>query len=349
MIKVLIVDDSKVVQELLKHIFTYDPDIKVLGVANSGREAIELTRILKPDVITMDFHMPDINGSEATRIIMETLPTPIVIVSGSISTSDVTYSLSLLEDGALAVVLRPPGISHPDHFRSSREMIQTIKLMSEIKVVKVFPRQRKVRLQMAEEKPAEIKRNSDFSLIAIGASTGGPLVLQKILSVLPSDLPVPVLIVQHIAAGFVKGFVEWLSTTSGIPLTIPSDGEILKAGVGYIAPDDFHMGIQNGHSIVLSALPPENGLRPSVDFLFRSVAAVSGGNAIGVLLTGMGKDGAAELKTMKATGSLTIAQDSESSIVFGMPGEAINIGAAEHILHMDKIGGFLKDLVKNNR
>lgn len=348
MIKVLIVDDSKVVQELLIHIFSYDPEIKVLGVASSGIEAIELTHLLKPDVITMDFHMPEMNGSEATRIIMETIPTPIVIVSGSISTNDVSHSLKLLEDGALAVVLRPPGIYHPDHLNSSREMIQTVKLMSEIKVVKVFSRQRRLRITSAEEKKTEIKRGHDFQLIAIGASTGGPVALQKILSTLPKELPVPILIVQHIAAGFVKGFVEWLSTSSVIPLKVASDGEILKSGTGYIAPDGFHMGIKKGACIVLSNLPPENGLRPSVDFLFRSVAEVIGSNAIGILLTGMGKDGAVELKTMREAGAVTIAQDSETSIVFGMPGEAIKIGAAEHILPIEKISGCVNDLFRNN-
>lgn len=349
MIKVLIVDDSKVVQELLKHILSYDPDIKVLGVANSGSEAIDLVRVLRPDVITMDFHMPEMNGSEATRVIMQTIPTPIVIVSASISTNDVTHSLSLLEDGALAVVLRPPGINHPDHMSSSREMIQTIKLMSEIKVVKVFPGQRRVRLQSSECKMSVNNSNSDIKVIAIGASTGGPVALQKILSKLPKELPVPVLIVQHIAAGFVNGFVEWMSTSSGIPLKIAENGEILKAGIGYIAPDGFHMGLQKGLRVFLSTLPPENGLRPSVDFLFRSVAKNLEKNAIGVILTGMGKDGAEELKTMKEKGAITIAQNETSSVVFGMPREAIKIGAVDHILSVEKIGDFLNDLIKNNR
>lgn len=349
MIKVLIVDDSKVVQELLEHILSSDPDIKVLGVASSGNEAIELVSVLRPDVITMDFHMPGMNGSEATRIIMETNPTPIVIVSGSISTNDVTHSLSLLEDGALAVVLRPPGIQHPDHVNSSKEMIQTIKLMSEIKVVRVFPGQRKSRIQPSEFKLSSLKKNRQIELIAIGASTGGPVAIQKILSRLPHDLSVPVLIVQHIAIGFVKGFVEWMSISSGIPLQIAADGETLKAGTGYIAPDGFHMGLQKGKRIVLSTLPAENGLRPSVDFLFRTVAKNMDGNAIGVLLTGMGKDGAEELKAMKEKGAITIVQDKASSVVFGMPGEAIKLGAADHILSIEKIGDFLNDLVLKNK
>jgi two-component system chemotaxis response regulator CheB len=349
MIKVLIVDDSKVVQEFMSHILTSDPQIKVAGVASSGREAIELARELRPDVITMDFHMPDMNGSEATRAIMETTPTPIVIVSGSMSTKDITRSFSLIEDGALAVVLRPPGTQHPDFVAASKELVQTVKLMSEIKVVKHFAGQRKLRVKTPSAKPDVSYDKKDIQIIAIGASTGGPVALQKILSGLPKEFPVPVLIVQHISQGFVKGFVEWLSTSSGIELKIASDGEPIKAGTGYVAPDGYHMGVSQGPVIILSTLPSENGLKPSVDHLFRSVAQIMGRNAIGVLLSGMGKDGAAELKTMKNFGAITIIQDEESSVIFGMPGEALKIGAADHVLSIDRIAGFLKVLVTRSQ
>lgn len=348
MIKVLIVDDSKVIQEFMTHILTSDPDIQVIAIASSGREAIKLTREKCPDVITMDFHMPDMNGSEATRSIMESTPTPIVIVSGSMSTREVTKNFSLIEDGALAVVLRPPGLQHPDYKIARNQLIQTVKLMSEVKVVRRFPRQRTVRIKVSENKLPEVPDKGNIQLIAIGASTGGPMALMKILSSLPKDLPVPVIIVQHISQGFIKGFVEWLSASSGIPLKIASDGEKLIAGTGYIAPDNFHMEVRKGPVIHLNDLPVENGLRPSVDALFRSVAQVFGKNAVGVLLTGMGRDGAEELKTMNKKGAITIAQDEESSVIFGMPGEAVRIGAARYILSLDKIAGFLLDLVKEN-
>jgi two-component system, chemotaxis family, protein-glutamate methylesterase/glutaminase len=349
MIKVLVVDDSKVVQELLKYIFSSDPEISVIGVAGSGNEAIALTKELRPDVITMDLHMPGMNGFEAIRIIMETSPTPIVIISGSLNNKDVANSLNLLEDGALAVVLRPPGINNPDYQTSSQEILRTVKLMSEIKVVKLFPRQRKLRGQSEFRINPESCSQPEINLIAIGASTGGPVALQKILSRLNKDLPVPVLIVQHIASGFTKGFVEWLSGYSGIPLKLASDGEYLKAGVGYIAPDGYHMGVQNGMRIILSSTPPENGLRPSVDYLFRTVANISGSNSIGVLLTGMGKDGAIEMKNMKERGAITIAQDSETSVVFGMPAEAIKLGAVDNVLPVEKIAVALIDFVKKSK
>ena len=349
MIKVLIVDDSKVVQEHLHYILTSDPDIKVVGIASSGKEAIALTCEKKPDVITMDYHMPDMNGYEATRAIMETAPTPIVIVSASMGTKEVTRSFSLIEAGALAVVLRPPGPNHPDFMITHKELIRTVKLMSEIKVIRRFSRQQKVLLKTNQDTLPSARINSDIQLIAIGASTGGPLAIQKILSGLPKNLPVPVIIVQHISPGFVKGFVDWLSTTSCIPLHIASDGEKLEAGIGYMAPDSFHMGIREGLFIYFSSLPRENGLCTSVDFLFRSVAKVIGRSAVGVLLSGMGTDGAEALKIMKDKGATTIIQDKETSVIFGMPGEALKIGAASYVLPIDRISVFLTELLMAGR
>jgi two-component system, chemotaxis family, protein-glutamate methylesterase/glutaminase len=337
MIKVLIVDDSKVIQEFLAYLLSSDPDIRVVGIANSGYEAIEFARSKKPDVITMDIHMPGMNGYEATRAIMETYPTPIVIVTGSLNKKDVTSTFKLIDAGALAVVSRPPGFEHAQFAALRQEMIQTIKLMSEVKVVRLFPRSRKEHKKtvlLVQTFEDDLKR---IQLIAMGASTGGPMALQIILSGLPSDLPVPVLIVQHIAKGFVNGFCEWLSATSGIKLKIAENGEKILAGVGYIAPDGFQMGIRKGDIIILSNQPPENGLIPSVSYLFRSVAQSLGPNAMGVLLTGMGKDGADELKTMKELGAYTLVQNAESSVVFGMPGEALRIGAADQALSPQKI------------
>lgn len=343
MIKVLIAEDSKVVQEFLVHILTSDPSIQVVGIANNGEEAIEAAKKKRPDVITMDIHMPKVDGFEATQAIMEAAPTPIVIVTGSLRAKELASSFHAMEAGALAVVLRPPGIGHPEHETAAGELIRTVKLMSEIRVVKRHPTVKRRALPPTAKMEVR-KTNVQIQAIAIGASTGGPPVLQQILSGLPQDLSVPVLMVQHIASGFTKGFVEWLSSTSRFPVHIASHGEYPLPGHGYISPDGFHLGIGNGPRIVLSDHAPENGLRPSVAYLFRSVAQTLGPRAAGVLLTGMGRDGAAELKEMKDRGAVTIVQDEESSIIFGMPGEAVALNAHTYILPPGKIASLLRTL-----
>jgi two-component system, chemotaxis family, protein-glutamate methylesterase/glutaminase len=294
----------------------------------------------------MDIHMPIMDGFEATRQIMETLPTPIVIVSGSTGTREVSSTFRAIEAGALAVVRRPPGMNHDAFEADSKELIQTVKLMSEIKVVRRIPRLKSERVPVPPSIGEAPKASTGIQIAAIGSSTGGPLVLQKILSGLPLELPFPVLIVQHIALGFVNGFVEWLAGTSHLPLRVASHGEHPLPGHGYIAPDGYHMGVESGLRIVLSDHAPENGLRPSVAYLFRSVAQVIGPRAVGVLLTGMGRDGAEELKMMKDKGAITIAQDEESSVVHGMPGEAIKCGAATYVLSPESITTLLATSVR---
>lgn len=350
MIKVLVVDDSMVVREFITHILSSDPGIHVVGVANDGDEALEAVRQKTPDVITMDISMPRMSGLEATRIIMESQPTPIVIVSGSLG-GEGAASFSAIEAGALAVLSRPAGIGHADYDATAKQLIQTVKLMSEVKVVRRWPRARQGQTvrQVSSPAGASLKQpTSKVKLVAIGASTGGPVVLQQILNHLPQDYSVPILIVQHIAAGFVQGFAQWLTQSSGFPVHLATHGEHLLPGRAYVAPDGFHMGVRADHRIILNDGVPENGLRPSVSALFRSVAQVFGPEAVGVLLTGMGRDGADELKLLKDRGALTIAQDEETSIIYGMPGEAIKLGAATHVLPPDRIASMLVSLASTH-
>lgn len=343
----LIVEDSPVVQELLAHILGADPEIQVIGAARSGEEAIEAAERMKPDVITMDFHMPGMNGLDATRKIMETNPAPIVIVSGSSARNEVAAAFRVMEAGALVLVEKPAGPSHPGFEGAARELVQTVKLMSEVKVVRRWPK-RETGIPASPLRPAAdlAPIRTEFKVVAIGASTGGPIALKTILSGLPKDFPVPILMVQHIATGFTQGFVEWLAQSSGLAVHLAAHGEYPLPGHVYIAPDGFHMKLGSSGRIALSSDQPENGHRPSVSHLFRSVAAVLGGNAIGVLLTGMGKDGAEELGLMRQKGAVTIAQDQESSIVHGMPGEAISLDAATYVLAPAGIAEVLGSLVK---
>ena len=347
MIKVVIVEDSPVARELLTYILSSDPGMEVVGVAGNGVEALAVVARVRPDVITMDIHMPVMDGFEATRRIMETVPTPIVIVSASTTTSEVASTIRALEAGALAVVLRPAGMDHAAFEASEKELLRTVKLMSEIKVVRRIPRAAPepaaAPARVAPEAPTVV----EIKLVAIGASVGGPTALKEILSGLPADFSAPILIVQHIAAGFATGFAEWLAGVSGLPVRLASHGEAPLPGHVYVAPDGVHMGVARGPVIVLSDHPPEQGLRPSVAYLFRCVAQVVGSGAVGVLLTGMGRDGADELQMMKERGAITVAQDKESSIVHGMPGAAIQLGAATHILPPEEIAALLVSLVNN--
>jgi len=345
MIKVLVVEDAPVVREFLIHILNSEPDIEVVGTAQNGREAIEALKKKKPDIITMDIHMPEMDGFEATRRIMETQPAPIIIVSGSASVGEVAMTFKAIEAGALAVISRPKGIGHPDYEKTAEELVQTVKLMSEVKVVRRWAQTKK------ETPPSAVKSKvkqapATIQVVAIGASTGGPMALLTILSNLPRDFPVPLLIVQHIAAGFLEGFTQWLFQSSGFPVHVASEGGNLLPGHAYVAPDGFQMMAKNRESITLSQTVSPGGLCPSVACLFSSVARVFKQNAVGVLLTGMGDDGARELKLMKDNGAVTIAQDEASCVVYGMPGEAVKASAASYVLPPERIAAVLASLVK---
>lgn len=347
MIKVLIVDDSPGMQQLLKRAISSDPMLTVVGVASDGEEALKAVQELHPDVIAMNWQMPKLDGLEATRIIMETTPTPIVIVTGSVAANDAAVCFRMIEAGALAIVQQPPSVDHPAYEKETRHLTRTLRLMSEVILVK--RRARASHAQETAQLSAEpfCRAASDIQIVAIGASTGGPNVLQTILSGLPKDIPVPLFIVQHISKGFTSGFVEWLQNTTNFPLHVASHGEHPLPGHGYVAPDDFHMGIERGPRIVLDHNGLENGLRPSVAYLFRSAAHNFGANAVGVLLTGMGRDGADELKIMKNKGAVTFAQDEESSVIYGMPGEAMRLHAATYTLSPEDITVALTTLLEH--
>lgn len=345
MIRVLIVEDSPSSAELLRYLINADPEMEVLGIAHNGLEAITATQIQRPDVILMDIVMPRMDGFEATRRIMESTPTPIVITSASWNPGEVDKTFQALESGALAIVAKPMGKGHVDFDRKAKELVGTVKLMSEIKVVRrrSYPKGKK----LGGTHPAVVMpagAPADIHLVAIAASTGGPPVLHTILSGLTKDFSVPVLIVQHIASGFTQGFVDWLAKSSGFPVHLAGHGDLPLPGHAYVAPDDQHLGIDAAGRLVLSQEGPVNGLRPSGSFLFHAAAQFLGRRAVGVLLTGMGKDGAQELKEMKEKGAVTIAQDQASAVVHGMPGEAVRIGAATYVLPPDKIASLLAKL-----
>jgi two-component system, chemotaxis family, protein-glutamate methylesterase/glutaminase len=342
-IKVLVADDSQVTRMLLVQLLNSDPRIQVIGAVNDGQAALDFLAagVDRPDVVVMDIHMPRLDGFEATRRIMETQPLPIIICTATASPQDLAVAFRSMEAGAVACVEKPVALG-PDFEPRLHNLLQTVRLMSEVKVVRRWNRSRSAPVVPAANTPSHPRiATAGIRLIGIGASTGGPPVLQTILSGLPKDFPVPLLIVQHIARGFLPGMVDWLSQTTGLRVQIAAHGAIPLPGHAYVAPDDFHLGADARGHLVLAREDAEGGLRPAVSYLFRSLADSYGANAVGVLLTGMGKDGAAELQRMKARGAYTIAQDRDSSIVHGMPGAAIELGAATQVLPADKIAGAL--------
>lgn len=349
-VRVLVVDDSQVARDLLVHLLEADPDIQIVATASNGEEAVDAVARTKPDVVTMDFHMPKMNGLEATRTIMQTNPVPIVIVSESTVREDVSAAFQLLEAGALAVAEKPFAINHPRYEAVAIRLVQTVKLMAAVKVVRRWPKHATAIRALSAVPVANVRiERGNVQIVVIGASTGGPVVLDSILSALPKEFPVPILIVQHIAPGFTQGFVDWLSRSTGFPIHMAHNGERPLPGHVYVAPDSVHMKLAQDGRISLFDDASVNGHRPSVSTLFDSVAAVSGCNAIGVLLSGMGTDGAEGLRSMRDSGAITIAQDAQSSIVHGMPGKAIALNAATHVLNPMEIASALAGLVANAR
>ena len=342
MIRVLLVEDSVVTREYLSHILGEDPAIEVVGTARDGVEAVEQAQRLKPDLVLMDVHMPRMNGYEATRQIMERSPAPIVMISASLDQGEVAMTFAALEAGALTVLPKPVGPGHPLYADSTRKVVETVKLMAEVKVVRRWPKR--------DSPPAPIPSldagERRVRLVAIGASTGGPPAVAEILKGLPADLGFPILFVQHIAPGFAGGLVEWLRQVTPLAVKLAEPDELVQAGSVYVAGDGAQMGITRQGRIRVTNEAAPDGFCPSVSHLFESAAEAYGRAALGVLLTGMGRDGAAGLRRLREAGGLTIAQDEESSVVFGMPQEAIRLGAAEKVLNPSEIGQAIRALAR---
>lgn len=346
MINVLIVEDSPVVQKLLEHILNTDPEINVIGVASNGLEALEFIENNPPDVITMDLLMPKLDGYKATRRIMETNPRPIIIVSATVNPDEVKKTWQAMEEGAVAVLPKPKyegkGVIGP----SGEKLIKTVKTMSQVKVVRRWNKTRTPKSSNIKFLKLETHMKKPVELIAIAASTGGPLALKTILEQFHRDFPVPIVVVQHISKGFIQGFVEWLNQGTDLEARLAKNWETAVPGTVYVAPDDMHLEVSPNRTLRLISDPPEHGSRPSASRLFRSVARNYPGRAAGVLLTGMGIDGGDELKMILDSGGLTIAQDEQSSVVHGMPGHAISLGGAKHVAAPLEIAELLENLAR---
>ena len=338
----LVAEDSAVARRLLVHILSSDPELRVIAEARDGDEAVRVTARQRPDIVVMDVVMPSMDGLEATRRIMELVPTPIVLVSATHATGDQSRSFEALRAGALTLVAKPAGTQGRAFAAEAAALTTTVKLMAQVKLV----RRRAAGGATPPRTPAPSAsspraRARVIEIVAIAASTGGPAALASILGTLPPTTPVPLLVVQHITPGFHQGLVEWLGRASPVSVRLAADMEPLRAGEVLIAPSDAHLGVTADGRVALSRDPPIRGHRPAATHLFGSVAGAYGSAAVGVILTGMGDDGAAGLRTLKEAGGLVLAQDQASSVVYGMPGTAASLGIVDQVLPLDAMGGAL--------
>ena len=334
--KVLIADDSATVRHHLVSMINETPGIEVVGQAKNGEEAIKLAGELRPDVISMDIRMPRMDGLEATRQIMIKYPTPVVIVSGVVET-DIELSFAALESGALAVVEKPPDRRNPLFEEKHKHLLKTLMAMAGVSVVRHGTLLKKPQATTEERKEVvEVPRIKTHmpEVVAIGASAGGPSALIQLLGGLPEDFPLPIVIVQHIPDEFVSGLVKWLDRNTPLTVQIATDYQVLRPGVVHLSPGTAHLKVIKSDEELLVRLIAEKGKhrhQPSINVLFDSVAEVCKERAIGLILTGMGEDGAEGLLKMYNAGAHTLAQDKESSTVFGMPAAAIANKAVEEV------------------
>ncbi|MGA2465436.1 MAG: chemotaxis response regulator protein-glutamate methylesterase [Thermodesulfobacteriota bacterium] len=334
MIRVLVVDDSPLMCKLLTTVMNADPQILVVAVANNGKEAVELVPRLQPDIITMDMDMPVMDGLEATKQIMAYHPTPILIVSSSVFKLGMEKVFKAISHGALDVIDKSE-LEFIGDKKSGETLIAKIKFLTSARVMDQslvkFRHERSI-----VDLKAPKKKVSD-KIVAIVASTGGPQALLKILQRLPEDFPCGIVIVQHITSGFLSGLVDWLAKECNIQVKIGEDSEEIRPGVAYIAPDSFHMRVKEGGKISLSDEPANNGHRPSGDVLLESVAKTYGKRGVAAILTGMGRDGAMGMKAIKQSQGITVAQNEESCVVFGMPNAAIEMKVIDKVLPLERI------------
>lgn len=339
-IRVLIVDDSAIVRKVLSDALSGEPDLDVVGAVPDAMVARARITELQPDVLTVDIEMPQMDGISFVRELMATNPIPCIIIS-SVAQSGCERALQALEAGAVEVLAKPSGpYSVGDLKRSLPEKIRAA----------AQARVRRTSGSVASRKIAKAgsgcsARKPVGAIIAMGASTGGTEAVREVLEALPGDCP-PVLIVQHIPAVFSKSFARRLNERCAMTVREAQDGGILQPGVALVAPGDFHMLVRHsglGLQIRLSSGPRVCYQRPSVDVLFQSIAQIPGLDSLGLILTGMGNDGAAGLKQMREAGACTIAQDELSSVVYGMPREAARLGAAQRVLPLRRIGSVICD------
>jgi two-component system chemotaxis response regulator CheB len=318
-----------------------DPGFEVVAEAANGAEAVEATLRTRPDLITMDVHMPVLDGIDATKEIMRLAPTPILIVTAASRRGDIETSLSATQAGALMLIQKPESPTGAEFEEQRQRLLSMARAMAAVKVVRRWTRPEGTDLAWRRSKRS---RPSSVRLVAIGSSAGGPAALRRLLIDLPPDFPVPIVVVQHMSPGFIDGLASWLAANCALRVNVAADGMQLLPSAVYLAPDNRHLGVTEHGRATLSTAEPVEGFRPSASFLFDSVGRSFSGAAVAAILTGMGRDGVSGLRTVRTRGGTVLAQDEASSVVFGMAQEAIREGLVDEVLPIELIGRRLRDL-----
>ncbi len=351
-VKVLLVEDSPIALEILQRLLGSTPDIKVVGTARNGKQALDLIPGVNPDVICVDYFMARMDGLELTRQVMAKYPRPILVISNAVQSTDTDNIFRLLQAGAVDVFPKPATGLPSDYEKVKRELINKIKVLSGVRVYTKPLRERELpkpplllATTLAQPPPTMVESirtlKSRYKVLAIGSSTGGPSALEKILWSLPANFPIPVICAQHISEGFLEGLVNWLDSRCPLTVKVAKIGEQPQPGFVYFASETQHLELDSQGRFTYASARSSRAFCPSINMLFKSIARFYGKTCTGVLLTGMGNDGAEGMKAIFDTGGLTIAQDERTSIIFGMPKEAIALGAARYVLPLPDIAPFL--------
>ena len=332
-VRVLVVEDSDTERRLIEHIIDTDPRLTVIGAARSGEVALDMLNRLSPDVVSMDVRLPGIDGIETTKRIMRRRPTPIVVVASGAAKESRLY-FEALRAGALSIVEKPAGTSNVDFAPIAARLCRQLQSMSEVRLV----RRRGFKLETADPRPPSASAPTLSHVRAVGlvASTGGPVALSEVIGDIDADFPAPIFVVQHIGPTFCEGFVEWLNALSPLPVALAAHGDQPQPGHVYVAPSGMHLEVGRDRMLLVER-PPVSRQCPSGSVLFDSLAREHGAACIGVLLTGMGDDGAAGLKAIREAGGHTIVEDESTAVVFGMPGAARALDAAVETLALPRI------------
>ena len=353
MIRCLVVDDARAFRAVLREILSSAPGVEVVGEAGDGREAVSLVRALRPDVVTMDVRMPHLDGLAALAEIMRVAPTPVVVVSAEAGGEAQQLSFRALQLGAIEVLAKPrdPGTARferqAEAIRQAVRAVAGLLLVGRGRTMRPVPPTPRRDERPHRPSPAPVsapRAGAATEVLAIAASTGGPAALASILAKLPPELPIPLLVVQHIAPGFEAELARWLDSLTSLEVRLAADGAPLAAGTVHVAADGRHLGVR-GRTIRLCDEPPLHGFRPSGTHLFSSIAREFGPRGAGIVLSGMGSDGADGLAMLRRAGGYTAAQSAATSVVYGMPRVAIDSGAAAHELDLDDIPGEILRLV----